>query len=382
MTSIRVPTPSLSALCLGWVAVAAALAACDAGGGVEVAQAPAPLVFEDEFQTVTADGTHNAFPSLVLLRSGRLVLGYRKGQAHTLDSGRIVLRTSDDGAATWSSERTVVSDSVHDVREPSLRQLSDGRLSMSWFVSRTTDSSPVGAYHATSTDAGETWSAPVLVAMGAATQDGVVEVPGGDWVLAVYQPDPDRPGAFRPYVSASTDGGQTWSTRAELAHPDATLAFSEASITLLFDGRLYLVLREETELDVYASASDDRGRTWSRPEHVVRNGWGGPHVLRLSNASLLMSYRSTAAGRPIEVLQSGREGERWGGAVTFETAFPEATTSRSVYAEAVECGGEVLMVYGMEGDDEAEVRLRRAFRGGPTCFEAVSGLATSELAQQ
>ena len=281
VNSLPTPPSPLSAFCFG----------CDVGGGEEMAETHAPPVFENGFQTVTADGGHKVFPSLVLLPSGRLVLGYRKGQAHTLDPGRIVLRTSHDGAATWSPEWTAVSDSVHDVSEPSLRQLSDGGVSMSWFVLRTTDSSPVGVNHATSTNSSETWSAPVLVAAGAATQDGVVELPGDGWVLGNYEPDPNRLRAFRPYVSASTDGGQTWNTRAELTHPDTSLAFSEASIILLSNGRLY-------------------------------------------------------------------------------------------YAEAVECGGEVLVAYGMEGDDEAEVRLRGASRGGPTCSEAVSGLATSELAQR
>ena len=58
--------------------------------------------------TIINDGKYNAFPGLVRLPSGRLVVIYRAGTNHSAaNDGVLKYQTSTDSGATWSSAGSV-----------------------------------------------------------------------------------------------------------------------------------------------------------------------------------------------------------------------------------------------------------------------------------
>lgn len=117
-----------------------------------------------------------------------------------------------------------------------------------------------------STDAGETWSKPIVIAPrhegGGMCEPSVVETSPGK-LLALHRaetPTWDKSRGF--WMTRSGDGGLTWS------RPKATGIQSGACPRLfnLAEGRVLLTFGRRFEpCGIYAAISDDAGETWSEP---------------------------------------------------------------------------------------------------------------------
>lgn len=102
----------------------------------------------------------------------------------------------------------------------------------------------------------------------------------------------------------ATDAGHTWKIQGRIPYqPDLAadprggerMGYTEPAFEILADGSFLCVARTTDGIGngpMYASRSQDQGRTWSRPEVIARSGVL-PRLLRLANGVLVLS-----AGRP------------------------------------------------------------------------------------
>lgn len=117
----------------------------------------------------------------------------------------------------------------------------------------------------------------------------------------------------------STDNGHTWTIQGRITYqPDLKAdpkgadrsGFTEPAFEILADGSLLCVMRTSDGLGVgpmYASRSNDLGKTWSKPAAMTPNGVL-PRLIRLGNGVLVLS-----SGRPgVQVrFATDGKGERW-----------------------------------------------------------------------
>jgi hypothetical protein len=117
----------------------------------------------------------------------------------------------------------------------------------------------------------------------------------------------------------STDNGHTWTIQGRIPYqPDLKsdpkganrMGFTEPAFEILADGSLLCVMRTSDGLGVgpmYASRSNDLGKTWSKPEAMTPNGVL-PKLLRLGNGVLVLS-----SGRPgVQVrFATDGKGKQW-----------------------------------------------------------------------
>lgn len=133
-----------------WYEYASVVALADGTIGAAIAQQPATdgtvsTVVYQRFSalgaivgapvTIVSDGWYNAFPGLVQLPNGRLLVAYRKGVTHFTSDGVLVFRTSDNAGVTWTVERELYSAGPgNDARDIEISTLRDGTMLAAFFV--------------------------------------------------------------------------------------------------------------------------------------------------------------------------------------------------------------------------------------------------------
>lgn len=268
-------------------------------------------------------GTANTyFPSMELLDDGRLAVVYYSSPTHEGSNGKIMMTESEDNGQTWSAPVAII-DTPEDDRDPSIAELGDGTLLVSWFTyNNTTAERKVRV--ARSTDDGATWSAPITVgthlAATAAVTSKAVELSNGDLLLPIYGSIVNRQEMPRSTAVRSTDGGLTWnaSTEVTLAASPAgsNIGFVEPVIVDLGGGHLYSLHRTLNDYDNYyawESHSYDNGLTWTPAARTSFKAHCSD-LLLLSDGKLLHTWgdRSFAfsGGRPV-VGKAVPVGEDW-----------------------------------------------------------------------
>ena len=112
-------------------------------------------------------GAYEAFSDVCRLADGRLLCVFYAGYGHIAfpneklpKGGRISGCYSSDEGKTWSEAVTMIDTPVDD-RDPSVTQLADGRLLMTFFTyERIDNTTKTKTYITESTDAGKSWSQP------------------------------------------------------------------------------------------------------------------------------------------------------------------------------------------------------------------------------
>jgi hypothetical protein len=134
---------------------------------------------------------------------------------------------------------------------------------------------------------------------------GAAMLPTGELVLPLN----DIPEYRTIFVMRSGDAGLSWHEPTLVARRDGHLFTEPALLTPSF-GRLLCMFRDDTTHIMHQCFSDDRGRTWSRPEP---NGIVGypPHLLQLTDGRLLCTYGVRRPEHSICAVLSEDEGLGW-----------------------------------------------------------------------
>jgi predicted neuraminidase len=216
---------------------------------------------------VQADGTRHPTwnPVLFQPRGGPLMLFYKVGPSPENWWG--MLRTSTDGGRTWSEAR----------------RLPDGIL-------------------------GPIKNKPVQLV------DGTIVSP----TSTESEEDPSR---WRVHFERSSDGGKSWTATPPL-NDGLTMAAIQPSI--LFRGKIggdaLLALGRSRQGKVFATSSDDGGRTWSTLSLVddLPNPNAGIDALTLADGRQLVVYNPVPRGRTPLALAVSRDGRAWTRVLTLE----------------------------------------------------------------
>lgn len=166
-----------------------------------------------------------------------------------------------------------------------------------------------GTYVHRSDDGGHTWSSTVRVETspysGGYNMRGALQLTDGELLLSLS----DIPNYRVIFVVRSRDGGRTWSAPALAAELSGRL-FEEPSLIACADGRLLMLLRENTTERLFQIHSLNNGATWSTPRDTGILGCP-PHLLGLPDGRLLCTFGYRFAPFSIRAVVSADWGESW-----------------------------------------------------------------------
>lgn len=287
-------------------------------------------------------GGYEAFPDVCRLSDGRLMCVFYAGYGHVSrpneklpKGGRISYCTSSDEGRTWS-DAEVLHDGPEDDRDPSIAQLSGGRLICTYFNAAS------GTSMVASEDAGKTWSAPQQIARNHYVSSPVRELSDGRLILGLYY---EKGGAARGAVATSTDGGRTWGEVTEIDNAGQYLD-AETDVIELRDGSLFAALRC-SKGQMHGSKSSDGGKTWSTSESLDFPGHC-PYLHRTVDGLIVLAQRvpSTCLRYSLD------ECRTWSELVPVDSvggAYPSMVNLKD---------GSVLIVYYEEGAGSS-IRAKR-----------------------
>ncbi len=131
----------------------------------------------------------------------------------------------------------------------------------------------------------------------------------------------DNGGEGWPLAARTTDGGKTWKFQGWIGPQPDDSSFSIMSSTVRLDNKSLLsVIRrkgmtanKERKLWLESFLSPDEGVTWYKLEEpTVNNGGNPPHMIRLKDGRLALTYGSREKPYGIRAKLSADEGQTWG----------------------------------------------------------------------
>ena len=319
-----------------------------------------------------------AWPTAFRTAKGEILVVYSGDrEGHVCPYGKVQLIRSRDGGETWSKPETICNSRIDD-RDAGIIELANGNLVLFWFTSLAfyeykdvlarnpkygeiyrsipdeVKHRELGSWSRRSTDGGRTWSAPVRVPV--MTPHGGVLLKDGR-IMVVGTHDGQVDGLFkgekgfapRSYgVAVSEDKGRSFRKIADiplgsilphwsLAEPtvfeskDGTLTalfrYELPATGLIVDGKPFDGnTHNESTYPRYMlkSVSTDGGRTWSPLERTNVDGFP-PHVLRLGDGRLVLTYASRTVGRRgVYAVLSADDGKTWDVGNEFRLVSTEA----------------------------------------------------------
>lgn len=312
----------------------------------------------------------------------------------------VMIRSADQGA-TWSAPRVIPGYDWYGVECAGLTPLADGRLMLNqwrfkWYPLETArkttgeklffpedwiseliisselhtldmiPDNPVeyvpwargsdGTYVHFSSDSGRTWNETVKIDTspysGGYGMRGAIQLADGDILL----PLSDVPNYRTVFLVRSSDGGHTWSPPVEIAS-EAGKQFEEPSILELPDGRLLVMLRENTGRIMHTAFSSDGGITWSMPKPVSFQGYPG-HLLSMQDGRILCVYGYRYPPYGIRAILSEDGGHTWDSDHLLIMRDDLPNRDLGYPAAILTAEGHVYTVYYGQGDD------------GVTCIQA------------
>lgn len=164
-------------------------------------------------------------------------------------------------------------------------------------------------YVKTSDDGAKTWSAarPLRSDFGWMTRNRPIELKDGTFLLPIYNEK-----NWTPAFMASRDHGRTWELLArDIPVPGGAI---QPAIAQLDDGAIFAMLRTgQAGGNIWQMESRDGGATWSRPERSsLPNPNSGIDMVRLTDGHLVLLYNNSPHDRtPLNVAVSEDGGKTW-----------------------------------------------------------------------
>lgn len=206
------------------------------------------------------------------------------------------------GSDTWSAPVRLSDDAESSEQNPVLFPAPDGRLLLMWTAQRAGNQDTAVVRVRSSADHGHSWG-PIETLFGRRAEGGtfirqpLAVLESGEWLLPVFfcnsvpgekwSGDDDASG-----VKISADGGVTWR---EVQVPDSTGAV-HMNIVPLGGARLVAFYRSRWADHIYASRSEDGGRSWTAPQPTtLRNNNSSIQAVRLRNGDIAMVFNDSAA---------------------------------------------------------------------------------------
>lgn len=249
---------------------------------------------------------------------------------HVDPTGKNCMYLSFNEGKTWTRP-IVVTDTYYDDRDMGIAYLGDGKMIISWFsegdpacgesslnnpwihpadkeiirgfttawthLPEETFKAQIGSFVKTSDDYGVTWSDPIYVPLTA--PHGPCVCKDGTLVYMGKEMDPEYLAPNPIVVYSSHDGGKTWEKTGVIEPGEdndiTNENMHEPHIVELPGGRLLGAIRiharnnDGSDLTVYTTYSDDKGKTWSKPVCIGCDG-APPHLLVHSSGAVICSY--------------------------------------------------------------------------------------------
>jgi hypothetical protein len=276
-----------------------------------------------------------AFPSIVRLLNGELLLAFRRAPerrayggrcAHADPNSQIVLVRSLDGGGTWSQNPELIcSHPMGGSQDPCMTLLQDGSILCSSYLWILQPRCPVGVsydnlgwewtfgggYLMRSKDCGHHWEGPILPPsvsgctavdtfgnpFPAYNRGNILAASDGLLYWAVVRSDSTEvnPGRLRRPISVhlmvSSDGGSTWQYRCPIA-ADSKVGFNETYLYETAGGDIVAFLRTaDKEGKILNAIARSRNRGISFEPWQDTGFHGHPHcAARLNDGRVLLAY--------------------------------------------------------------------------------------------
>lgn len=337
---------------------------------------------------------YSGWPTVALLRNGNLVVAYSGSRdAHVCPFGQLELMFSLNQGATWSWPR-VAWDSGIDDRDGGVMETAKGTLLLTSFQSiaflepdrrnrygqdqdrwdRYAQGLPAEAWVdepgpvlLRSEDGGRNWSHPMRVPMNSPhgpiqLADGRLLYPG---IEGVGKGKSIKPGERKTGVWESVDDGKTWRLLSVIPtrRGDDPTDYHELHGVEAANGTLVVQIRSHSDgADrnkrlMLQTESHDGGKTWSVPRDIGVSGYP-PHLLRLKDNRLLMSYDSRAFPYGVAARISADHGATWSGQMNL-TSYGKKRDQG--YPSTVELGdGSLITVWYEVMPESPKAVLRQA----------------------
>jgi hypothetical protein len=320
-----------------------------------------PLEIVDEVVIAgSPQNRHRSRAGMQLLPNGDLFVAYRVGwDMFEVPHGGVVGTWSKDGGRTWEDPLPLAAEPGWDwFGAQRLCRLDDGSLLMMVGKARW-GTDLFLTYSTRSRDGGRTWEeiGPKIAVFASFSEpygQGVTHgLPDNQIILGFH--GSDQPGAPSiAGVAISSDAGRSWSAPVVIAsQPEVN--FREADLIRLDDGRILTVLRtDQPPYESFQSLSDDNGRAWTP---ITKTGFKGhcPRLFQLRHG-ILCVYRDMEPTRPgISYSVTYDNGHMWhdGGSLYASPGAYSGWASACGYPAVVRLpGGEILCVFHTDFVDE------------------------------
>ena len=169
---------------------------------------------------------------------------------------------------------------------------------------------------------GKTWSAPRPIAVApyewAYPFGHILELADGSLLLTAYAGQLPMSRERENVVIAlhSTDGGETWSAPSVIAR-----GYNEVSTVLRRDGSILAVMRASAGAYLASTVSGDHGRHWTAPIRVTENNEHFGDLLRLRGGGLLLTFGQRNKPFGVQAMLSRDDGETWDRSHRFVLAW-------------------------------------------------------------
>lgn len=318
------------------------------------------------------DTIYEAFPRLVLTKSGDLICFFTECNVHNDRSfSRVVYTKSSDRGRTWGkkhilSEGTKNENYWYDCVGAAC--LSDG-----WVIVIVNRGGSDGRQNVLyfGNSKGDNWEGPVETPIKGIVPDNPCELSSGRWLVAAHGKSPEH-GFLEEKLWYTDNQGEDWIGPITVGSQKG-LHLCEASIFSLPCGTLAAYMRENSSQgwDGYKSISKDRGETWEGPYRVPLPGCHRPVAGLLQSGKVLIAHRFMQGGKgwlgywtqnlfaaitDVESVKSTKREEQWSRILPLD--FDRSPVSDTGYADWVQFEDGEIYIANYIVDDAPKAHIR------------------------